>query len=398
MRRIQAGQAMAGMVNVANRLGPDRAIREWADWTDRVAAGQLPNAKPPRPQGVERNLVLTVWDWSDPKFYLHDMIATDRRKPTVNANGKIYGAHENSSDLVPVLDPVTHTASSLPHPLLDPKTPSHRSDPMTPSHYWGDEAIWGAQANAHNPMMDEKGRPWFTVRLRPAEQSCVLPAGIGPSIGEGVPASHSTRQACIDVRSDDRKFTLVDTCFPTHHLIFAEDADNTLWLSSGGVRAAVAGWINRRVLEETGDHRRAQGWSPFVLDTNGNGRRDDGWVEPNQPVDPSKDKRVASGFLQRRRQSAGRHSLGAIDEPAPGLHRALRSEDAAVGNLFAAAARLSAGVAPTSTGTACSGCRSRAAISASSTDASARCSTVRPRPAITVRKAGRCIACPGPRI
>ena len=26
------------------------------------------------------------------------------------------------------------------------------------------------------------------------------------------------------------KFTLISTCFPTHHLIFAEDANNTLWV------------------------------------------------------------------------------------------------------------------------------------------------------------------------
>ena len=111
MRRLQAGQAMGQMVGVATRLGPDRAVAEWANWTDRVAAGETPKAKPTRPQGVERNVVLTLWDWGDQKTYLHDLIATDRRKPTVNANGKIYGTQEHSSDLVPVLDPVTHTAS-----------------------------------------------------------------------------------------------------------------------------------------------------------------------------------------------------------------------------------------------------------------------------------------------
>ena len=174
----------------------DRSIAEWANWTDRVAAGELPKAKPTRPQGVERNVVLTLWDWSDPKLYLHDLIATDRRRPTINANGKIYGSHENRSDLVPVLDPVTHTASSVRHPVLDPKTPSHRSDPLTPSAYWGDEPIWDAQANAHNPMMDEKGRPWFTVRLRPAAQSGVLPQGLGSSVGQGVPDRRRRRGRC----------------------------------------------------------------------------------------------------------------------------------------------------------------------------------------------------------
>ena len=30
------------------------------DWTDRVAKGELPRAKPTRPQGVERNIVVTL--------------------------------------------------------------------------------------------------------------------------------------------------------------------------------------------------------------------------------------------------------------------------------------------------------------------------------------------------
>ena len=36
---------------------------------------------PPRPQGVERNVVITEWDWADPKAYLHDEISTDKRNP-----------------------------------------------------------------------------------------------------------------------------------------------------------------------------------------------------------------------------------------------------------------------------------------------------------------------------
>src|SRR5690606_7040725 len=52
---------------------------------------------------------------------------------------------------------------------------------------------------------------------------------------------------------------------------------------------------NTRLFDETGDGRLAQGWTPLILDTNGNGRRD-AWVEPDQPVDPSMDKRVTTGF------------------------------------------------------------------------------------------------------
>jgi hypothetical protein len=54
--------------------------------------GELPAAKPQRPQGVERNVVITVWDWSNPKAYLHDATVSDKRNPTVNANGPVFGA------------------------------------------------------------------------------------------------------------------------------------------------------------------------------------------------------------------------------------------------------------------------------------------------------------------
>ncbi len=84
------------------------------------------------------------------------------------------------------------------------------------------------------------------------------------------------------------KFTLIDTCFGTHHLVFAEDANNTLWLSGS---REVLGWINTKMFDETGDEQKAQGWTTFVVDTNGNGKRDE-YTEPNQPLDPSKDRRL----------------------------------------------------------------------------------------------------------
>ena len=104
------------------------------------------------------------------------------------------------------------------------------------------------------------------------------------------PLERSSRQVTM-LDPKTMKYTFVDTCFGTHHLQFGYDADNTLWLSGTG---QVAGWINTRVFEETGDAAKAQGWSPFILDTNGNGKRDD-YVEPNQPADAGKDRRIALG-------------------------------------------------------------------------------------------------------
>jgi hypothetical protein len=91
------------------------------------------------------------------------------------------------------------------------------------------------------------------------------------------------------------KFTLISTCFTTHHLIFAEDSNNTIWFSGGVSGPGNVGWFNRKLFEETGDEKMAQGWSPFILDTNGNGKRDE-FVEPGKPADPSKDTRIAANF------------------------------------------------------------------------------------------------------
>ncbi len=289
-RRIASGQAMTQMTTALGRLDPQRALALWGDWTDRIAAGELPFDKPSRPQGVERNIVLSLWEWSTPTGYMHDLISTDRRKPTVNAKGKLYGATEESTDYFPVLDPNTHTAGQIKHPVRDPKTPSSKTAPMAPSPYWGPEPIWDSQTSIHNQMMDEKGRVWATARVRPpANPDYCRKGGDHPSAKVFPLESANRHLSMYDPASG--KFTLISTCFPTHHLIFAEDANGTLWASNGVTGPGAFGWLNRKMFEETGDEVRSQGWTPFILDTNGNGRRDE-WVEPNQPVDPTKDKRV----------------------------------------------------------------------------------------------------------
>jgi hypothetical protein len=272
--RIASGQAMTQMAAAAGRADAQRLLAQFADWTDRVAQGELPSERPPRPEGVERNLVLTMWDWSDAKAYLHDEASTDRRHPTVNAFGKLYGSPEESTDIIPVLDPAKNEAAEIAHPVLDPETPSSRDAPMAPSPYWGREPIWDSRTSIHNPMLDERGRVWFTARVRPAPTLAFCRKGSSHPAAQAFPLETSGRQlSMLDPASG--RFTLIPTCFTTHHLAFAEDADNTLWASSGSPSSPVIGWLNRRVLEETADHARAQGWTPFVLDTNGNGRRDE---------------------------------------------------------------------------------------------------------------------------
>ena len=290
-RRIQSGQAGGSMSGGLNRMGRQAALEMFADWTDRILTGELPPEPPPRPQGVERNVVITQWDWADPKAYLHDEIATDKRNPTVNANGPIYGALEASADYMPVLDPVRHTASRVAVPVRDPDTPVAAGPPLASSPYWGDEAIWNSRANVHNPMLDHTGRVWLTSRVRaPANPDFCREGSDHPS-AKLFPVERTGRHLAVyDPATEE--FELISTCFSTHHLVFAEDDDNTLWTSGGG---QIIGWLNTRMFDETGDEEKSQGWTALILDTNGNGRRDE-YVEPDEPVDPTKDKRIRAGY------------------------------------------------------------------------------------------------------
>jgi hypothetical protein len=251
-----------------------------------------------RPQGVERNIVVTTWDWLDGKHYLHDLIASDRRYPTVNAYGPLYGSTEYSTDMIPILDPVKNTAGHITAPVRDASIPEalgpgHAASDkiMQASPYWGDEKIWDTKANNHNGMIDRKGRVWFAARFRDAKTPDFCRKGSDHPSAKLFPIERTNRQlTMLDPKTG--QYTYVDICFQTHHLQFGYDANETLWTSGGG---PVVGWVNTRMFDETGDIAKSQGWTALILDTNGNGKRD-AYVEPNQPVDPTKDKRIVAGL------------------------------------------------------------------------------------------------------
>ena len=289
-RRIQSGQAGVNMIPGLAMLGRERALAVFADWTDRIAAGELPPA-PPRPQGIERNLVVTMWDWADPKAYLHDVVSTDRRNPRVNPNGLLYGALELSADYLPVLDPVGHEAGKVMLTVRDPNTQPTSPKMPAPSPYWDEEVIWTSKNNVHNPMFDEKGRVWITSTIRPPENPAYCKEGSSHPSAKLFPLERAGRHLAVyDPKTT--KLTHISTCFGTHHLMFAEDANHTLWTSGGG---QVVGWLNRKMFDETGDEEKSQGWTALIIDTNGNGKRD-AYVEANQPLDPAKDRRVQGAF------------------------------------------------------------------------------------------------------
>ncbi|HEX2725085.1 MAG TPA: carboxypeptidase regulatory-like domain-containing protein, partial [Beijerinckiaceae bacterium] len=295
LRRVQSGQSGEQMVNLlAGELG-GVPFRYFGDWTDRIAKGELPKTQPARPQGVERNIVVTTWDWLNDKKYLHDLISSDRRNPMVNGFGPLYGSAEYSTDLVPILDPKTHKVTSFTAPVRDLDTPEalgpgHAASekPLQPSAYWGDEKIWDTKANNHNGMIDHQGRVWFAAAVRGPGNPDFCKKGSDHPSAKLFPIDLSGRQASM-LEPKSMKYHHIDTCFGTHHPQFGYDADNTLWFSGTG---QVAGWLNTRVWDETGDAVKAQGWHPFVLDTNGNGKVDE-WTEPGKPAEAGKDTRIA---------------------------------------------------------------------------------------------------------
>jgi hypothetical protein len=292
LRRLQSGQAGVQMINIVQGALAGIPIHYLADWTDRIAAGELPPVPPTRPSGIERNIVATVRDWSDGKAYLHDLSGTDRRNPTVNGHGKLYGAPELSTDDFPVLDPEHNVASTFKASVRDADTPTTHDDAvLAPSPYWGDERIWNSRAIAHNPMLDQQGRVWYTARIRAANNPPFCKKGSNLESAKNFPLDASERQIAL-YEPGSGKYTFVDTCFSTHHLQFAQDANNTLWTSGGH---EVVGWLDTKKFDLTGDAAASQGWAPFVLDIDGNGKLDS-WTEPDQPLDPTRDRRLAVGF------------------------------------------------------------------------------------------------------
>ena len=293
-RRVQAGQASPLMVNpLAGYLG-GVPFKYLGDWTDRVAKGELPKNKPSRPTGYERNVVVTSWEWGEPNKYLHDLISSDRRNPTVNAYGKLIGSPEYATDMLPILDPKTNQVTEIKAPVMDPNMPEslgpgHAAipEPTAASAYWGMAKNWDTRFNTHNAMYDGKGRVWFTASIRGADNPAFCKKDSDHPSAKVLPLDKNTREmAMLDWTT--MKFEFIDTCFSTHHIQF--DAQDRVWTSGG----KEAGWVDMKIWDETHDSAKSQSWEPFVLDTNGNGKRDE-FTAAGKPMEQGKDMLVTGG-------------------------------------------------------------------------------------------------------
>jgi hypothetical protein len=162
-----------------------------------------------------------------------------------------------------------------------------------PSPVWGDEIIWNDPVNAHTPTLDSHGRVWLNVGTHSAQkQPAYCKTGSNNPYAKNAPIDENMRGLdMFDPKTGT--FRMFDLCFNSSHLVFAEDKNDTMYFSIihgfGGM-----GWVNTKMLLETGNEEKAQGWCPPILDYNGDGKLG-AYTLPNEPPDPALDRYVKSG-------------------------------------------------------------------------------------------------------
>ena len=278
----------AQMQNNMARFGRERGLKMYADWSDRIAAGAVPPS-PPRPQGVERNVVITEWDYAGGHF-VHDEATTDKRNPTVNAHGPIYGTDLHVGHLE-ALDPASGVTTEIDIPGLQPPV-AHRPSAMV-----------------HNPMVDDKGRVWMSMREGEGKGYDWCTDGAQDKFAAYFPNAGRQGKEVALYDPAAKKVDIIPVCFDTHHVNFGHTKDDIVYFS-GDFNAL--GWINTRVWDETHDAKKAVGWCPFVLDTSGDGKIDPKRANWNEPADPL----VAAGGAEGS-AAAGNGAKAAADALDP---------------------------------------------------------------------------------
>ena len=362
-----SGQSGEMMTNrIAGQLG-GVPYKYFGDWTDRVAKGELPKNKPPRPSGVERNLVVTTWDWSTPDKYLHDLISSDRRKPTVNAGGPLYGAPEYSTDND--ADPRSEDPQGVvlqdaggrsEHAGLARTGPRRRDQADDAVGLLGRRDPVGHQGEPAQRHVRRQG-PGLARRDRARHgQSGLVQEGLGASVRQGVPdrpLAASGRRCSIPRRRSTRSST------PASAPIIRSSATTPTTRCGCPAPGRWRAGSTPRCWTRPATREKAVGWFPFVLDINGNGKLDE-FTEPGKPEE-GKDTRFNPGsgpyaVMPHPTDGSIWYTSGVFGGTA-GLP-ALRSEDQAQRVLRSCRRKRSACAAATSARTACCTARAPPAI------------------------------------
>ena len=226
-------QRNTGMNGAADRLGRQLLETTLADWATRIKAGRSA-ARAAASAGIERNFVVSQWDWGAPESFIHDVTSTDKRNPTLYPNGRVYGADRTGGGRLWVLDPVKNTVEGIQVQPRNPKGYTTKGD-----YYHGPETPEEWMASPHNPMLDEHGRVWLTEPIRPVG-AANNPKWSASTIATDTndPAEHrrglqdaafTQPSACSSASSTRRRASSSASTRPTtpHHLQF--DWQGRIW-------------------------------------------------------------------------------------------------------------------------------------------------------------------------
>jgi hypothetical protein len=304
IRMLQSGQVGGEMLaDLDHHFGHDAGLAMFADWSSRIAAGEVPPA-PPRPAGLERNVVVSIWDFASDRAFVHDVAAGNSYYPTANAYGRIYGT-DNASGVVEWVDPVEYTKGTMMPPAPEAASGRSSSSPSPaqalynemPSPFWGDEIVWKAAiGGAGGPAIDSKGRLWYSSR------PMTPPTWCGKGSDNPFAKNFAVRGSGLVLYDPQtHQQTVAGVCGTAgSHRAWSNDKDETLYTTmqpdepfrdTGGFA-----WFKTRVWEETHDAEKANGWCPGVIDYNGDGKITKPWTTADQPADPKLD-RMLSGVI-----------------------------------------------------------------------------------------------------
>jgi len=334
---FEKGLKKSNVMNAGvERLGGDKFLEALADWGKRIQDGEVPAETPPRPEGIERNIVVTQWEFGDNFTYAHDEIATDKRDPTINANGpvwavdlgndRLFGVNPETNEVeehkfptrdgfdTPWCDQTFQVAAALEGGATPIKSGFGSLGCPTEDGTTAFAGKYDNPANPHNPMMDEQGRVWNTSQIRrewadDAPEWCKN----DPVIRDN---SHHRQLSVFDPETDE--FHLIDSCTGTHHLQFADDGV----LYTSGDSYAI-GWFDPSKWdpEDPSTVEAASGYSEVKVDSDGDGTADLPVPGFNYGIVTSHDGTVwtavpgAPGHIQRFDPETGTHEV--YKPPAP---------------------------------------------------------------------------------
>ena len=270
-RRLRYGQVgMSGGVFALG--GKERGLAAYADYTDRIEKGELPPV-PPRPKGIERNIVITMWDVSTPTAFVHDVVTTDKRNPTMNGYGPVYGVEFHNNALV-YLDPIKNSTKLLPIPTQDDRrlmTPFTRQQVDLPSPYWGDEVIFQDYVQPNHLTMDDRGRVWASAAIRKLDNPDYCKDG-SSYYSRIYPVEQGRRQLSVyDPKTNE--FQGFDTCTHAHHVHMGEGKNKNIVFYNGLPTGSLA-YLDLDVIAKGGSEKDAIGWCRGYYDIDGDGKVD----------------------------------------------------------------------------------------------------------------------------